>query len=62
MDSNDSSSPFWHGYLDIHFDDSIWGLKNGKSKIEVDFDAAYSEESENVIKKNIDFMENIILK
>ena len=62
MDSNDSSSPFWHGYLDIQFDDSIWGLKNGKSKIEVDFDAAYSEESELVIKKNIDFMENIILK
>jgi len=62
MDSNDSSSAFWHGYLDIQFDDSIWGLKNGKSKIEVDFDAAYSEESEQVIKKNIDFMENIILK
>jgi hypothetical protein len=37
-------------------------LKDGKSKIEVDFDAAYSEESEQVIKKNIDFMENVILK
>jgi hypothetical protein len=62
MDSNDSSSPFWHGYLDIQFDDSIWGLKNGKSKIEVDFDAAYSEDSEVVIKNNINFMENVILK
>ena len=62
MDSNDSSSAFWHGYLDIEFDDSIWGLKNGKSKIEVDFDAAYSEESEIIIKKNIDFMENVVLK
>ena len=62
MDSNDSSSPFWHGYLDTKLDDSIWGLKSGKSKIEVDFDAPYMESSAKVIEYNIDYMENVILK
>ena len=62
MDSNDSSSPFWHGYLGIKLDDSIWGLKDGKSKKEVNFDAAFDSHSEGVIKENIDYMENIILK
>lgn len=62
MDSNDSSSPFWHGYLDTKFDDSLWGLKNGKSKIEVDFDAPYMESSAKTIKYNVDYMENLILK
>jgi len=62
MDSCDSSSPFWHGYLDTTFDNSIWGLKNGKSKIEVDFNAPYMESSVKTILKNINYMENIILK
>ena len=62
MDSCDSSSPFWHGYLDTTFDNSIWGLKNGKSKIEVDFNAPYMESSAKTIQKNINYMENIILK
>jgi hypothetical protein len=37
-------------------------LKNGKSKIEVDFDAPYMESSAKVIEYNIDYMENVILK
>ena len=62
MDSNDSSSPFWHGYLDTKFDDSLWGLKGGKSSIEVDFHAPYMESSAKTIQYNIDYMEDKILK
>lgn len=62
IDSNDSSSPFWHGYLGIGFDDSLWGLKDGKSKIEVDFMASHDEYAEQAIKSNILYMENVILK
>lgn len=62
MDSNDSSSPFWHGYLGIELDNTLWGLKNGKSPIEVDFNAPYEEAKEQVIKANVDYMENVILK
>lgn len=61
MDSNDSSSPFWHGYLGIEFDTSIWGLKNGKSSIEVDFHAPHIKGNEVAIQANIDYMENKIL-
>lgn len=61
MDSNDSSSPFWHGCLGIEFDDSIWGLRNGKSKIEVNFHTPHIKGVETVIKANIDYMENKIL-
>ena len=62
MDSNDSSSPFWHGYLGIELDNTIWGLKNGKSPIEVDFNAPHTEEAEKTIKINVDYMENVILR
>ena len=61
MDSNDSSSPFWHGYLGIKLDSTIWGLKDGKSPIEVNFVAAYDELKEEAIKYNVDYMENVIL-
>ena len=61
MDSNDSSSPFWHGYLGIELDDSIWGLKNGKSPIEVDFHAKYEMSRVGTIQANIDYMETKIL-
>ena len=61
MDSNDSSSPFWHGYLGIEYDTSIWGLKNGKSPIEVDFHAPHIKGNEVAIQANIDYMENKIL-
>lgn len=39
MDSNDSSSPVWHGVQGIKYDDSYGGLINGKSPIPVDFHA-----------------------
>ena len=61
IDSNDSSSPFWHGYLDIKFDDSLWGLCNGKSKLEVDFNAPYIESKADSIRYNVDYMEQKIL-
>lgn len=61
MDSNDSSSPFWHGYLGIELDNSIWGLKNGKSPIEVDFHAPHIKECEVAIQANINYMETKIL-
>lgn len=62
MDSNDSSSPFWHGYLGIELDNSLWGLKNGKSPIEVDFNVPFYENKEKVIKANVEYMENVILR
>lgn len=61
MDSNDSSSPFWHGYLGIGFDNSLWGLKNGKSPIEVDFHAQYEMGRVGVMQMNIEYMETKIL-
>ena len=62
MDSNDSSSPFWHGIMNTPFDSSIWGLQYGKSKEEVNFDIEYFPGNAKVIEYNIDYMENIILK
>lgn len=62
MDSNDSSSPFWHGCMNTRFDESIWGLQYGKSKKEVNFDFEYLPGNAEVIKYNIDYMENVILK
>ncbi len=62
MDSNDSSSPFWHGHLGIKFDDSIWGLKDGKSKIEVDFNTKALPHKDSAIMHNVAYMENLILK
>jgi len=62
MDSNDSSSPIWHGYLGIKFDDSLWGLKDGKTKREVDFSVPFFNSSEESIKFNIGYIENLILK
>ena len=61
MDSNDSSSPFWHGYLGIRLDSSLWGLKDGKSPIEVDFNAEYEMGRVGTIQMNIDYMETKIL-
>jgi hypothetical protein len=62
MDSNDSSSPFWHGCMNTRFDKSIWGLQYGKSKKEVDFDFEFLPGNAEVIQHNIDYMENVILK
>jgi len=62
IDSNDSSSPFWHGHLGIRFDKSIWGLENGKSPLEVKFETERNEGSISTIKYNIEYMESIILR
>jgi hypothetical protein len=62
MDSCDSSSVFWHGCLNTRFDNTLWGLRNGKSPIEVDFNLDYYEANEDPIQHNIDYMENLILK
>ena len=61
MDSNDSSSPFWHGYLGIDLDNSLWGLKDGKSPIEVDFHAPYEMGRVGTMQMNVEYMENKIL-
>lgn len=62
MDSNDSSSAFWHGHLGIRFDSTLWGLKDGKTKLEVRFGIERDETSISDIKFNVDYMENVILK
>lgn len=65
IDSNDSSSPFWHGVQGIMFDNTSTGLKDGKSPIEVDFEVKkklYTTDDELDIKANIDWMEKVILK
>lgn len=62
IDSSDSSSPFWHGHLGIRFDQTTWGLKNGKSKLEVRFDVSSDVDSLRAIEHNINYMENLILK
>lgn len=62
IDSNDSSSPFWHGHLGIRFDNSVWGLKEGKTKSEVRFETHRESESLSSILFNIEYMESKILK
>ena len=62
IDSNDSSSPFWHGHLGIRFDESTWGLKKGKSKLEVNFNIEHDVESVKMIQHNVTYMESIILQ
>ena len=59
IDSNDSSSPIWHGHLGIMYDNSQSGLKDGKSKIPVNFGVKPS--SKNMwIQYNIDYMSSIL--
>lgn len=62
MDSCDSSSAFWHGCVNDRFDNSLWGLKHGKSQREVDFNLDYYPGNEEPIQHNINYMENLILK
>lgn len=61
IDSNDSSSPIWHGHLGILLDNSATSLINGKTSIEVDFSAKKSQYVDSVMQ-NIKYMEDIILK
>lgn len=56
--TNDSSSPIWHGYNNIKYDNTPNGLIDGKTKISVDFNAEFK--SEEAIQYNIDLMEQFI--
>jgi len=70
MDTNDSSSPFWHAINGVLLDDSATGLISGKSKIEVDFHIERSKKKhsidnksmsvEKMIRANINWMRNIL--
>jgi hypothetical protein len=62
MDTNDSSSPFWHGIQGISLDDTATGLVDGKTPIEVDFDLVNTndEEVDRLILSNVEWMEKII--
>lgn len=72
MDTNDSSSPFWHGINGVLLDDSTTGLKNGKSELEVDFHIERTAKKhsidnkqmsvEKMINANIAWMRNILEK
>ena len=72
MDTNDSSSPFWHGINGVLLDDSATGLADGKSDLEVDFHIKkvakkFSIDNkqmsvEKMIQHNIDWMRNILEK
>jgi len=56
VDSNDSSSPIWHGIQGIEYDDSYGCLKNGKCSIPVDFEI---ERNDNVKKNDVIIDKNI---
>jgi hypothetical protein len=65
IDSNDSSSPFWHGCWDVWFDSSYGALKGGKIETAVDFslkprDVEEGEEKRiEAIQWNIAYMETL---
>ena len=61
MDTNDSSSPFWHGINGIKFDDSATGLKDGKIDLEVDFHLERTVKSHSVDNKKLSEIELIQL-
>ena len=58
-DSNDSSTAIWHGHLDIAFDNTASGLRDGKSPIEVDFKVP-ARKTTRVIEDNIYWIGNIL--
>lgn len=64
MDTNDSSSPFWHGINGIEFDETATGLEGGKIQLEVDFGIERSEDPAVIerIQKNISWLEDIRTK
>lgn len=53
---NDSSTAFWHGCQLIEFDDTVSGLKAGKSPIEVDF---YRGKSTHILYEDYSILKNI---
>ncbi len=57
--SNDSSTAFWHAINGISFDNTASGLKDGKTKIEVDFDIPFDEAHVRLIESNIDWISRL---
>lgn len=58
--SSDTSSPVWHGYHDIAFDRSVWGLIGGKLSSKVNFDAPMKGDATNrIIQYNIDQLKEL---
>lgn len=62
IDSNDSSSPFWHGIEFIRFDETGTGLKDGKVKTAVDFDIKRYRIGDPYIEFNINWINKNILQ
>ena len=62
IDTNDSSSPIWHGHLGIAYDFSQSGLINGKTPIEVDFNCNTTDIRREFIEFNIEYMERVVLQ
>lgn len=62
IDSNDSSSPIWHGLQGIAYDRSWGGLINGKSPVPVDFSVNYALTANMVdtINSNIALIDNLV--
>jgi hypothetical protein len=63
IDSNDSSSPIWHGINGIGYDVSFGGLINGKIEAPVEFDMISSTEEKRrqfpTIMNNITFIQKL---
>ena len=59
-DTNDSSTAFWHAINGIGYDDSVGGLRDGKSPIEVDFNLPYNETHVPLIKENVEWINGLI--
>jgi hypothetical protein len=62
IDSNDSSSPIWHGINGITYDDSMGGLINGKIDAPVEFDLITTSKDKKRQMKDIIFNINFIKK
>ena len=59
-DTNDSSTAVWHAIQGKAFDQTASGLIDGKSQVEVDFNLPYNETHYPLIKKNIEWINNLI--
>ena len=58
--SNDSSTAIWHGHVGVEFDNTAGGLKDGKTKIPVDFFTKPNPEAEKTIIHNIKWLQNLL--
>lgn len=59
-DSWDSSAPVWAGIMNVKFDDSPTGLRNGKIHTHVDFDIPFDESNRPVIEHNLQYIKQLI--